>query len=449
MADGRSATAVDSSWERFASLMVDQLEGAGKLAGSGWADAFRSVPRHHFVPRFYRRVLDEPGGWLPEDCGSVGAALGPAAWFARVYGATVPLTTAVTSVDVVRGRAVEAAISPAPAVLAPLLEALESSNETSSDPGADLGDKQSQLGGAGTSARVLELGTGCGYTTALLGHRFGAHSVVSVDIDPDMVTSAEMRLAGLGMRPGLVIGDATLSLPPGAWDRVFIGFAVDHFPGGWLQQLHPGALVVAELTGALGARRPVRLRRVERGTGDGAVAESAVLTGRFLDGEPARLAPVRHSVGAPHRARRPVVAGRARKVRFATTSFDAGQLSADSALMLLCQLHLPAGTTHTIVPTGSVMVSRFDALDGSWAEISLRPLAHRYRYECRAAGSTDLVQSLETAASEFAELGAPRWSDFGVTVTATETTVWHRSNPTWRRWPISDPHQSPMVSARG
>jgi protein-L-isoaspartate O-methyltransferase len=46
--------------------------------------------------------------------------------------------------------------------------------------------------------RVLEVGTGTGYNTALLCHRLGDRNVYSIDIDPELVAAARTVLAGLG-----------------------------------------------------------------------------------------------------------------------------------------------------------------------------------------------------------------------------------------------------------
>ncbi|MGH3802582.1 MAG: hypothetical protein ACRDTD_21150 [Pseudonocardiaceae bacterium] len=48
--------------------------------------------------------------------------------------------------------------------------------------------------------RVLEIGTG--YNAALLTHRFGDHTVCSVDIDPTLIAAAGQRLDHLEHRHG-------------------------------------------------------------------------------------------------------------------------------------------------------------------------------------------------------------------------------------------------------
>lgn len=55
--------------------------------------------------------------------------------------------------------------------------------------------------------KVLDIGTGAGYNTALLAHRLGDHHVYSVDIDEGLVEGARLRLDALGVRPALVTAD--------------------------------------------------------------------------------------------------------------------------------------------------------------------------------------------------------------------------------------------------
>jgi SAM-dependent methyltransferase len=78
-----------------------------------------------------------------------------------------------------------------------------------------------RLGGRVEKGRVLELGGGRGIGAEIILDRFHAASVVVVDIDPDMVASAQRRLA---VRPEarVMVGDATnIDAPDGSFDAVF------------------------------------------------------------------------------------------------------------------------------------------------------------------------------------------------------------------------------------
>ena len=89
--------------------------------------------------------------------------------------------------------------------------------------------------------RVLEIGTGTGYNAALLSHRLGGEHVVSIDIDPDLVRTAEQRLKELGHFPTLVTGDGQAGVPDhGPYDRIIATCAVPEIPLAWIEQLAPG-----------------------------------------------------------------------------------------------------------------------------------------------------------------------------------------------------------------
>lgn len=97
-------------------------------------------------------------------------------------------------------------------------------------------------------ARVLEIGTGTGYNTALLCHRFGAAQVVSVDIDPELTAAAQERLFQIGYEPLVVAGDGTAGHADGApYDGILATCGVHRIPAAWLKQVRPGGIIVTNI----------------------------------------------------------------------------------------------------------------------------------------------------------------------------------------------------------
>ena len=106
-----------SSSVRLRRAMVASLEASGAIRSEPVRDAFLAVPREHFVPELAKRD-----------------------GLAAIYRPDVALTTATDN----RGVAISS--SSAPAIMAPMLEALQL------DPGH----------------RVLEIGAGTGYNATLV-----------------------------------------------------------------------------------------------------------------------------------------------------------------------------------------------------------------------------------------------------------------------------------------
>ena len=94
--------------------------------------------------------------------------------------------------------------------------------------------------------RILEIGTGTGWNTALLCEKLGERNVVSVEIDPAVAEAAAAALARNGYHPALVVGDGALGHPDGApYDRVLATVAViGPVPYPWVEQTRPGGLVI-------------------------------------------------------------------------------------------------------------------------------------------------------------------------------------------------------------
>jgi len=93
--------------------------------------------------------------------------------------------------------------------------------------------------------RVLEVGTGSGYLTALLAAR--AHQVCSVEINPRLKTIGEDNLRRAGIENvTLELGDAAQGWQPGTpYDIVVLTGSVPVLPQSFLSQLRPGGRLFA------------------------------------------------------------------------------------------------------------------------------------------------------------------------------------------------------------
>jgi protein-L-isoaspartate(D-aspartate) O-methyltransferase len=112
--------------------------------------------------------------------------------------------------------------------------------------------------------RVLEVGTGYGFQTALLARL--ARFVWSVERWPDVAETAHANLARHGVaNVAVVVGDGTLGLPEQApFDAILISAAFPEVPPPLVEQLAPGGRLVQPI-GAGGAEEVVLFERGERG----------------------------------------------------------------------------------------------------------------------------------------------------------------------------------------
>ena len=91
------------------------------------------------------------------------------------------------------------------------------------------------------SENVLEIGTGSGYSSALLARH--AKQVVTVEIDPKLADAAKQRLSSMGINNVVVVtGDGanpTISSGHGPYDAIVLSGSVGEFPEDLLSLLSP------------------------------------------------------------------------------------------------------------------------------------------------------------------------------------------------------------------
>ncbi|MFC7591873.1 methyltransferase domain-containing protein [Nonomuraea antimicrobica] len=210
------------------------MRSAPSPAGGRVYDAFRAVHRHLFIPPVgladagddSKRIIDRASD--PQD------------WMAAVYTDTVIVTQLDDGATPLREAAGEYTSSAsAPSTVADLLEWL------TIEPGH----------------RVLEIGTGTGWTAALLSHLVGAGgAVTSIEVDPSVAEQAAKSLAAAGVHPHLVVGDGAEGYPEHApFDRVHVTCGIRTVPYGWVEQARPGGVIVAPYRPGFGVDHALRL----------------------------------------------------------------------------------------------------------------------------------------------------------------------------------------------
>lgn len=97
------------------------------------------------------------------------------------------------------------------------------------------------------AGRVLEIGTGCGYQTAVLAEL--AAAVYSLELLPELAGPAQRRLARLGYaNVALQTGDGCQGWPDQApFDAILVTAAARHIPPSLVAQLKPGGRLVLPL----------------------------------------------------------------------------------------------------------------------------------------------------------------------------------------------------------
>ena len=217
------------------------------------------MPRHEFLRSGFFRRVPCAAAWAP-------VLEGDDDWLTGCY-ADETLVTQIAGTIVpadIRGEIMREPTSSStlPSLVLRMLEGLQV------EPGAE----------------VLEIGTGTGYSTAVLCARLGEEYVTSVEYDSDVAARARGALGRLQLYPTLITGDGLLGYGAGApYDRVIATCGVREIPAAWIEQIRPGGLILATVGGWLGSSELGRLTVHEDGTASGPLLGGAV---RFMLGRP-------------------------------------------------------------------------------------------------------------------------------------------------------------------
>ncbi|WP_051865441.1 hypothetical protein [Streptosporangium roseum] len=159
---------------RLRRTLADRLARTGSLHDPAWRDAVEAVPRERFLGSAVARGTED-GAWQVTHRAEVTED----EWLHLVYRDE----TWVTQID---GSMVEGAhgtVSGAP---------------TSSSTLPGLVVLMLEAAGISDGDKVLEVGTGTGYSAALMCHRLGSHAVTSVEYDPAVAGRARDALTAAG-----------------------------------------------------------------------------------------------------------------------------------------------------------------------------------------------------------------------------------------------------------
>jgi len=116
--------------------------------------------------------------------------------------------------------------------------------------------------------RILEIGTGSGYQTAILAYLAGNGKVFTVERLPDLLVEAEERFRRLGLANiETRLGDGAAGWPEeGPFDGIIVAAAAPRVPEPLAAQLKPGGRLVIPV-GDLATQELVILERSRNGEG--------------------------------------------------------------------------------------------------------------------------------------------------------------------------------------
>ncbi|GAA1542983.1 methyltransferase domain-containing protein [Actinomadura kijaniata] len=359
--------------------LADRLAAGGRLVDERWREGLRAVPRHLFVPERAAVVPDRPR-YEPFD---IDRSADPDAWLRAVYDETAIAAQTDES-------GVWTSSCSAPTIVVVFLQELRPLEHH----------------------RVLEVGTGTGWTAGLLAWRVGERNVVSVEIDPELSRRAADNLRAAGLAPRLVVGDGAEGFAEGApYDRVHVTCGVERVPRAWLEQTRPGGVIVMPWSPAWGMGHVARLT-VADGTAVGRLTGPA----GFM-----MLRSQRRAFGAPPRAAEQSAEADRSRTRLDPRVLLGQSPGAEVAVAALA----PGARAH--VESGPGGVARLWAIDDgpggtAWAAADFEPGADAF--PVRQYGARRLWDEVEAAYLRWVEWGQPDRERYGLTVTPDGQRVW-------------------------
>ncbi|MGI5292630.1 methyltransferase domain-containing protein [Nonomuraea polychroma] len=264
--------------------------------------------------------------------------------------------------------------------------------------------------------RVLEIGTGTGWTAAMLAWRLGNRQVVSIEVDEALAEVAKTNIFAAGFSPTLLVGDGALGCADRApYDRIHVTCGVRDIPYAWVEQTRPGGIIALPYMPAPTAEQGGQQLLLT-------VLDDGTAIGRFHG---------RASFMMLRSQRRQLEPGDESGGQLSTTRFDPRTLldltgRYDGAVLMLAAL-APTITVDSRQErredgTWGHTVRLYDLAGGSWAVCETSPDAAEF--EVTQYGDRDLWEELQGAYLAWVRAGQPSRERFGMTVTAQEQTIW-------------------------
>ncbi|MFC8449469.1 ATP-grasp peptide maturase system methyltransferase [Kitasatospora sp. NPDC057223] len=381
---------IDTRPHRLA--LADRLAAAGHLTTPGSRAAVEATPRELFL---------HPGVFLPTDDGRwqprTQLGTNPTEWARIAYldeSLVTQLDNHLTADQVAQPLAgFPTSSSTTPVTVVAMIEAL------------DLHDGHT----------VLEIGTGTGYSTALLCHRLGEDNVTSIEVDPDVASRADAALEQAGHSTWTVTGDGLLGHPRRApYDKVIATCAVRRIPYTWVRQTRPGGTVLATVGSWTYGTGLAKVTVNDDGTAEGRIiARSSFMPARSqadrpLDGDLAARAAYPDS-------ERP-------------TPISPAVLG-EWMPAFLTQLTAPgAQLTRATTADGRPRTYLFDTARESFAELTEADGS----WTLRQGGPIALWDTVEDAITAWREAGQPAITDVRLQITPQAHTYWIGEEPKLR-----------------
>ncbi|MFH0177308.1 ATP-grasp peptide maturase system methyltransferase [Streptomyces cacaoi] len=376
----------DSTPERHG--LAELLVRNGALTSLWLRKAVEAVPREVFLdPGVF---LDEGGRWRPVTAGGTD----PAEWLEIAY-------TCDTLTTQLNGHLTADQVS----------EPVEGIPTSSSTTPATVVDMIESLDLA-TGHRVLEIGTGTGYSSALMCHYLGEDNVTTVEVDPEVAGRADAALEAVGFSTWTVTGDGLLGHPRRApYDRVISTCAVRRIPHTWVRQTRTGGMILSTVGSWPYGTGLARVTVDDDGTAEGRIIGRS----SFMQARAQAVVPVAGDLSA-----RTAYADSERETKVPPTMLDEWMPA------FLAQLAAPgAQLVRAARSDGTKLLYVFDPERESFAQF----IADGDTWTVRQGGPVALWDDIEEALVAWRHAGSPDIDTVRLRITPVSHVYWIDGNP--------------------